>query len=134
MRVIISGAGQVGYGIAERLAAEDNDVSVIDTSAALIQRVRDTLDVRGFVGHGSHPDVLEAAVIAQPDERWGEVGCAFVLPRPGHTLPGEGRLVAYCREHLAPFKVPKRFVQVDDFPRTAAGKVRKHLLAVPDGD
>lgn len=61
MRVIICGAGQVGYGIAERLAAEDNDVSVIDTSAKLIQRVRDTLDVRGFVGHGSHPDVLAAA-------------------------------------------------------------------------
>ncbi|KPB01329.1 Trk system potassium transporter TrkA [Ahrensia marina] len=61
MRVIICGAGQVGYGIAERLAAEDNDVSVIDTSATLIQRVRDTLDVRGFVGHGGHPDVLAAA-------------------------------------------------------------------------
>ncbi|MEL6437123.1 MAG: Trk system potassium transporter TrkA [Pseudomonadota bacterium] len=61
MRVIICGAGQVGFGIAERLSAEDNDVSVIDTSADLIQRVRDTLDVRGFVGHGSHPDVLERA-------------------------------------------------------------------------
>lgn len=61
MRVIICGAGQVGYGIAERLSSEDNDVSVIDTSAVLVQRVRDTLDVRGFVGHGSHPDVLDAA-------------------------------------------------------------------------
>ncbi|MDZ7824413.1 MAG: Trk system potassium transporter TrkA [Ahrensia sp.] len=61
MRVIICGAGQVGYGIAERLSAEGNDVSVIDTSAALIQRVRDTLDVRGFVGHGSHPEVLAQA-------------------------------------------------------------------------
>jgi trk system potassium uptake protein TrkA len=53
MRVIICGAGQVGYGIAERLAAEDNDISVIDTSPELIQAVRDTLDVRGFVGHGA---------------------------------------------------------------------------------
>lgn len=61
MRVIICGAGQVGYGIAERLAAEANDVSVIDTSETLINRVRDTLDVRGFVGHGSHPDVLARA-------------------------------------------------------------------------
>ncbi len=61
MRVIICGAGQVGFGIAERLASEDNDVSVIDTSEMLIQRVRDTLDVRGVVGHGSHPDVLAAA-------------------------------------------------------------------------
>jgi len=61
MRVIICGAGQVGFGIAERLAAEENDVSVIDKSATLINRIRDTLDVRGFVGHGSHPDVLAAA-------------------------------------------------------------------------
>ena len=61
MRVIICGAGQVGFGIAERLAAEGNDVSVIDTSQDLIQRVRDTLDVRGFIGHGSHPDILAKA-------------------------------------------------------------------------
>ncbi len=61
MRVIICGAGQVGFGIAERLAAEKNDVSIIDTAPALIHAVRDTLDVGGFVGHGSHPDILEAA-------------------------------------------------------------------------
>ncbi|MGB7431585.1 MAG: Trk system potassium transporter TrkA [Ahrensia sp.] len=67
MRVIICGAGQVGYGIAERLAAEENDVSVIDTSGDLINRVRDTLDVRGFVGHGSHPDILAAAGAREAD-------------------------------------------------------------------
>lgn len=67
MRVIICGAGQVGYGIAERLAAEENDVSVIDTSGDLINRVRDRLDVRGFVGHGSHPDVLAAAGAREAD-------------------------------------------------------------------
>ncbi len=61
MKVIICGAGQVGYGIAERLSADDNDVTVIDKSPELIQRVNDMLDVRGIVGHGSHPDVLEAA-------------------------------------------------------------------------
>ena len=67
MRVIICGAGQVGYGIAEKLAAEQNDVSVIDTSAELIRGVRDSLDVRGFVGHGAHPEVLEAAGAQQAD-------------------------------------------------------------------
>ncbi|RST86008.1 Trk system potassium transporter TrkA [Aquibium carbonis] len=67
MRVIICGAGQVGYGIAERLAAEQNDVSVIDTSPELIRTIRDQLDVRGFVGHGAHPDVLEAAGAQQAD-------------------------------------------------------------------
>lgn len=61
MRVIICGAGQVGYGIAERLSAEGNSVTVIDTDAALVQRVRDTLDARGLHGHGAHPDVLAAA-------------------------------------------------------------------------
>lgn len=67
MKVIICGAGQVGYGIAESLAAEKNDVSVIDTSPELIRGIRDSLDVRGFVGHGAHPDVLEAAGAQQAD-------------------------------------------------------------------
>lgn len=67
MRVVICGAGQVGYGIAERLAAEQNDVSVIDTSPQLIQALRDTLDVRGFVGHGAYPDSLSQAGIEQAD-------------------------------------------------------------------
>ena len=67
MRVVICGAGQVGYGIAERLAAEQNDVSVIDTSPQLVQALRDTLDVRGFVGHGAYPDSLSQAGIEQAD-------------------------------------------------------------------
>ena len=67
MRVIICGAGQVGYGIAERLAAERNDVSVIDTSPELIGVIRDSLDVRGIVGHGAHPDMLAAAGAAEAD-------------------------------------------------------------------
>lgn len=61
MRVIICGAGQVGYGIAERLSAEGNEVTVIDNNPALVQRIRDTLDARGLHGHGSHPDVLAQA-------------------------------------------------------------------------
>jgi trk system potassium uptake protein TrkA len=67
MRVIICGAGQVGFSIAERLAAEKNDVSLIDTSADLIQSVRDALDVRGVVGHGAHPDILEKAGAQEAD-------------------------------------------------------------------
>lgn len=61
MRIVICGAGQVGFGIAEKLAAEENDVSVIDTSTRLVNIIRDTLDVRGVVGYGSHPDVLAQA-------------------------------------------------------------------------
>lgn len=67
MKVIICGAGQVGYGIAERLSQEDNDVSVIDTSASLVTHITETLDVRGYVGHGAHPDVLAKAGADQAD-------------------------------------------------------------------
>jgi trk system potassium uptake protein TrkA len=67
VKVIICGAGQVGYGIAEKLAGERNDVTVIDTSPELIRSVRDNLDVHGFVGHGAHPDVLERAGAQQAD-------------------------------------------------------------------
>ncbi len=61
MKVLICGAGQVGFGIAERLSAEDNEVSIIDSELELVQRVSDVLDVRSFVGHGSHPDILDQA-------------------------------------------------------------------------
>ncbi len=67
MRVIICGAGQVGSGIAEKLSAENNDVTVIDTSTRLVNRIRDTLDVRGFVGHGANPDVLARAGAGEAD-------------------------------------------------------------------
>lgn len=61
MKVIVCGAGQVGFGIAERLAAEQNDVTVIDSSPVLIQTITDSLDVQGIVGHGSYPDILQRA-------------------------------------------------------------------------
>lgn len=75
-----------------------------------------------------HPDILEAAVIGEPDERWGEVGCAFLLAKPQHEIPNDRELRLFCREHLAPYKLPKTFITVAEFPRTAAGKVQKHLL------
>jgi len=99
VRVIICGAGQVGYGIAERLAAERNDVSVIDTSAELIQAIRDTLDVRGFVGHGSHPEVLEAAGAQQAD---------MII---AVTLHDEVNIVA-CEIAHALFNVPTKIARI----------------------
>lgn len=72
----------------------------------------------------NHPDVLETAVTGVTDDRWGEVGAAFLLPRPGHTIEADD-LRQWCRTRLAPYKVPKRFLVVEEFPRTAAGKVRK---------
>ena len=67
MKVIISGAGRVGYGIASRLSAEDTDVTVIDQSPELIQDISEQLDVRGVVGHGAHPDVLDRAGATEAD-------------------------------------------------------------------
>ncbi len=75
-----------------------------------------------------HPDILEAAVIGVPDERWGEAGEAYVMVRPGHTTPPESDIQIFLRARLAPYKAPRRYVFVDDFPRTAAGKVQKHKL------
>ena len=75
----------------------------------------------------AHPDIAEAAVIGASDDRWGEVGVAFVIPAPG-AKPNPQDLTNWCRKRLAPFKVPRGFRVVDDFPRTAAGKVRKVVL------
>ncbi len=67
MKVIVCGAGRVGFGIASQLSEENNDVTVIDLSAQLIQQISTDLDVRGIVGHGSHPDVLVRAGIENAD-------------------------------------------------------------------
>lgn len=75
-----------------------------------------------------HPSVAEAAVVAVPDPRWGEVGCAFVRLADGGPHPPAAELEAFCRARLAAYKVPARFEYAEDFPRTAAGKVQKHLL------
>ena len=77
---------------------------------------------------GEHSQVLEAAVIGVADKQWGEVGCAYLLPRPGQVLPSDIELIHFCKQRLAAYKVPRYFIRVDDFPRTAAGKVQKHLL------
>src|SRR5947209_4524626 len=77
----------------------------------------------------THPAVTEAAVVAAADPKWGEVGRAFVQLSTGAARPGERELEAFCRSRLAAYKVPRSFVFVPDFPRTAAGKVQKHLLS-----
>jgi fatty-acyl-CoA synthase len=73
-----------------------------------------------------HPAVLAAAVVAQPDARWGEVPCAFVELRDGVTLTAE-ELLAHCRGHLAGFKMPKRVI-FGPLPKTSTGKIQKFLL------
>jgi fatty-acyl-CoA synthase len=82
----------------------------------------------------AHPAVTEAAVIAAPHPKWGEVGRAFIRAASGQPAPAVPELEAFCRNRLAAYKVPKSFEFVPDFPRTAAGKVQKHLLAAAAAD
>ncbi|MGQ3674711.1 Trk system potassium transporter TrkA [Xanthobacter sp. TB0139] len=99
MRVVICGAGQVGFGIAERLAAEQNDVSIIDSDARQIQMVTEQLDVRGIVGWGAHPDVLARAGIDQAD---------MII---AVTLHDEVNMVA-CQVAHALFNVPTKVARI----------------------
>ncbi|MEP7242825.1 MAG: AMP-binding protein [Gammaproteobacteria bacterium] len=113
------------------------DVAVRDADGfySIIDRIKDMF-ISG--GENVYPAEIEAAlvelhavgdvaVIGIPDAQWGEVGCAVVVPAPGATLDA-ATLDAHCRSRLARFKVPKRFEIVAALPRTAAGKVQKHLL------
>ena len=73
-----------------------------------------------------HPAVLEAAVTARPDDKWGETPCAFVTLKEGESAT-EAEIVAFCRDNLAHFKAPKTVVFCD-LPKTSTGKVQKFVL------
>jgi fatty-acyl-CoA synthase len=73
-----------------------------------------------------HPAVLAAAVVARPDEKWGETPCAFVELKAGAAV-SEFDLIRFCREHLARFKVP-RAVVFGELPKTSTGKIQKFML------
>lgn len=98
-RIIICGAGQVGFQIAKQLASEGKDVAVIDNNAALIAKVADLLDVRGVVGHASHPEVLERA------------GCAEAELLIAATYADEVNMVACSIAHSL-FQVPTKIARV----------------------
>ena len=73
-----------------------------------------------------HPAVMAAAVVAQPDAKWGEVPCAFVELKEGASVTRE-ELIAFCRQHLAGFKSPKNVV-FGTLPKTSTGKIQKFVL------
>ncbi len=73
-----------------------------------------------------HPAVLEAAVVAKPDDHWGETPCAFVTLKTGQTATAED-IIAFCRDNMAKFKVPKTVV-FDTLPKTSTGKIQKFVL------
>jgi len=73
-----------------------------------------------------HPAVLSAAVVAQPDEKCGETPCAFIELKADASVTAD-ELRAFCREHMAHFKVPKSFV-FRELPKTSTGKIQKFVL------
>jgi fatty-acyl-CoA synthase len=73
-----------------------------------------------------HPAIQAAAVVARPDEKWGETPCAFVELKPGKTAT-EAEIVAWCRQHLAAFKCPKTVI-FTEVPKTSTGKIQKFRL------
>ena len=77
----------------------------------------------------SHPDVKEVAVIGIPDDKWGELVTALVVP--AHSGVTAEDLVAHCRTNLAGYKCPKRVDFVEELPRTATGKLQKFKLRQP---
>lgn len=85
------------------------NISSIDTESALMQ----------------HPAVLEVAVVAKPDEKWGEIPVAFVTLK---TKVSPDELISHAKKSLAGYKVPKEVYIVDDLPKTSTGKIQKNVL------
>jgi acyl-CoA synthetase (AMP-forming)/AMP-acid ligase II len=116
--------GDVGY------LGEDGYLRIVD-------RKKDIFIVGGFNVSAAEvesvllrrDDIAQAAVVAAPDERMGEVGAAFIVPRSGHR-PDPAEVVAWCRQHMANFKAPRYVQLVDTLPTTSTGKVQKPELRI----
>jgi fatty-acyl-CoA synthase len=74
-----------------------------------------------------HPDIMEAAVVAKPDAKWGETPCAFVTLKPGGGTPTAEALIAFCRARMAPYKIPRTIV-FGPLSKTSTGKIQKFVL------
>jgi acyl-CoA synthetase (AMP-forming)/AMP-acid ligase II len=113
------------------------DVGVMDARGYLriTDRIKDMYISGGFNCYPAeieemlreHPEVAQAAVVGVPDERMGEVGMAFVVPVPGGELTSES-VIAWSREHMANYKVPRYVAIVSELPVNAMGKVMKYVL------
>jgi acyl-CoA synthetase (AMP-forming)/AMP-acid ligase II len=113
------------------------DLGVVDDRGCLriVGRAKDMFIVGGFNAYPAeiedhllrHPDVQQAAVIGIPDERLGEVGMAFVVTRSGDPAVG-AEILAWCRDQIANYKVPRAIEIVDELPLNATGKVVKDEL------
>jgi len=113
------------------------DIGVMDDAGYLdiTDRLNDMFINGGFNAYPAeiesvmltHPHIGQVAVVGVPDERLGEVGCAFVVSRPGSEPSGD-EIIAWCRTEMANYKVPRQVVLVDTLPLNASGKVLKYEL------
>jgi acyl-CoA synthetase (AMP-forming)/AMP-acid ligase II len=113
------------------------DVGVMNERGYLriTDRIKDMFIMGGFNCYPAeienimltHPAVAQVAVIGVPDERMGEVGMAYVVPKPG-AAPAAESIIAWCREHMANYKVPRAVEFVDALPMNASGKITKFVL------
>jgi HIP---CoA ligase len=113
------------------------DVGVLDSEGGLriTDRIKDMYIVGGFNAYPAEiedalmaaPGVAQVAVVGVPDDRLGEVGQAFVVARRGQSVD-EDQVIAFAKERMANYKVPRSVVVVDELPVNAAGKVMKHVL------
>jgi HIP---CoA ligase len=113
------------------------DVGFVDdgTNLHITDRKKDMFIVGGFNAYPAEiegiilgrPDVAQVAVVGVPDERMGEVGTAFIVPRPGQVIDPD-ELLAWCRERMANFKVPRFIELVETLPLNPSGKVMKFQL------
>ncbi len=113
------------------------DIGLLDEQGyiKITDRKKDMFIMGGFNAYPAeienlmavHPDIVQVAVIGVPDDRMGEVGMAFVVPRADAGLTAE-TVTAFCREHMANYKVPRHVRIVDALPLNATGKVQKFIL------
>jgi fatty-acyl-CoA synthase len=107
---------------------EEGYIDIVDRKKDLIisggENVS-SIEVEGVIYQ--HPAVVECAIIAIPDEKWGEIPLAIVVGKAGQQLT-EAELINFCRERMAHFKVPKRVEFTDALPRTATGKLKKNEM------
>ncbi|MEN0042122.1 MAG: acyl-CoA synthetase, partial [Pseudomonadota bacterium] len=83
-----------------------------------------SVEIEGILA--SHEDVMAAAVVAKPDEKWGETPCAFLELKPG-AKGDAAAMTAWCRQRMAGFKIPKTFI-FEELPKTSTGKIQKFVL------
>jgi acyl-CoA synthetase (AMP-forming)/AMP-acid ligase II len=137
MRGYLDDPGETAKAIDPEGWLHTGDIGVMDERGYLriTDRIKDMFIVGGFNCYPAeienlmyrHGGIAQVAVVGVPDERMGEVGVAFVVPAPGASLTPD-EVVAWCREHMANYKVPRRVELVKTLPTNASGKVLKYEL------